>query len=571
MDGSPDGRRGGNADRRAAGGRSGGTAGSGRAGKPDAHPHRGADGSSERARTSYPPRRNSSSGGRASSRETAYGQHKSGGNAAGRASGASRGGPRWMPRPGYRAGENGLSDGSEAEPRRAAPARRADERTPGTRTRQGGAPFRAGTTDRRADRPGYRASDDASAGTGHRGDRPAGDQRTGRTDGPATSRGGYRGDERGGSAGGRRTAPSGHRGDRPAGDQRTGRTDGPATSRGGYRQGARQGQSSGRAGDWRGAQDGPSAQGGPVDRWRSGRSDERGWRGKDSAAAPPRLGAADKEDSGSGGYGRDPASTGGGGREGRPGDPGRDRTRPEQSQRGTAGPGGRPGGRPGGSEGEQGPFRDRGQPSEAAEHREAPASGGESDLQRPAGDAQPSGDRDHRDGPGTDRPRRRTTDSQPRGGGRERAPARADRGAARGANRLRDDAPASESRSTPPLSDDIEPGMLAPEVRAELRSLSRHQADSVARHLVAAGQLVDTEPELALQHAREARRMAARTGAVREAGGITAYHAGEWAEALTELRAARRLTGDPSHLALMAACDRAMGRPERALRVAQSP
>jgi len=113
--------------------------------------------------------------------------------------------------------------------------------------------------------------------------------------------------------------------------------------------------------------------------------------------------------------------------------------------------------------------------------------------------------------------------------------------------------------------------MLAPEVRAELRSLSRHQADSVARHLVAAGQLVDTEPELALQHAREARRMAARIGAVREAVGITAYHAGEWAEALTELRAARRLTGDPSHLALMADCERAMGRPERALRVAQSP
>ena len=64
--------------------------------------------------------------------------------------------------------------------------------------------------------------------------------------------------------------------------------------------------------------------------------------------------------------------------------------------------------------------------------------------------------------------------------------------------------------------------------------------------------------------------MAARIGAVREAVGITAYHASEWAEALTELRAARRLTGDASHLPLMADCERAMGRPERALRVAQS-
>jgi tetratricopeptide (TPR) repeat protein len=113
--------------------------------------------------------------------------------------------------------------------------------------------------------------------------------------------------------------------------------------------------------------------------------------------------------------------------------------------------------------------------------------------------------------------------------------------------------------------------MLAPEVRAELRSLSRPQAAQVARHLVAAGRFVDADPELALRHAREARRMAARIGVVREAVGIAAYHAGEWAEALTELRAARRLTGDPSHLPLMADCERAMGRPERALRVVQSP
>jgi tetratricopeptide (TPR) repeat protein len=113
--------------------------------------------------------------------------------------------------------------------------------------------------------------------------------------------------------------------------------------------------------------------------------------------------------------------------------------------------------------------------------------------------------------------------------------------------------------------------MLAPDVRAELRTLSRPQAGTVARHLVAAGRFVDSDPALALRHAREARRMAARIGAVREAVGIAAYHASEWSEALTELRAAFRLTGDPVHLPLMADCERAMGRPERALRVAQSP
>jgi hypothetical protein len=131
-------------------------------------------------------------------------------------------------------------------------------------------------------------------------------------------------------------------------------------------------------------------------------------------------------------------------------------------------------------------------------------------------------------------------------------------------------APVVDARTGLQMPEDVEPGMLAPEVRGDLRSLSKHQADSAARHLVMAGRLVDTDPELALRYAREARRMAARIGVVREAVGIAAYRAGEWAESLTELRAARRLTGDSSHLPLMADCERAMGRPERALRVVQS-
>lgn len=113
--------------------------------------------------------------------------------------------------------------------------------------------------------------------------------------------------------------------------------------------------------------------------------------------------------------------------------------------------------------------------------------------------------------------------------------------------------------------------MLAPEVRAELRSLSKPNADRVARHLVAAGRLVDEDPAAALEHARAARATAGRIGVVREAVGVTAYHAGEWAEALAELRAARRLTGDTTYLPVMADCERALGRPERALDIARSP
>jgi tetratricopeptide (TPR) repeat protein len=108
-------------------------------------------------------------------------------------------------------------------------------------------------------------------------------------------------------------------------------------------------------------------------------------------------------------------------------------------------------------------------------------------------------------------------------------------------------------------------------VRAELRSLSKPNADAVAKHLVAAGELVDSDPAMALAHARAARARVARVAAVREAVGIAAYHAGEWAEALSELRAARRMSGDPRNLPVIADVERALGRPEQAVRTLSDP
>ena len=58
---------------------------------------------------------------------------------------------------------------------------------------------------------------------------------------------------------------------------------------------------------------------------------------------------------------------------------------------------------------------------------------------------------------------------------------------------------------------------------------------------------------------------------MREATGIAAYRAGEWADALTELRAARRLTGRKSYLPLMADAERALGRLDRALDLVTGP
>ncbi|GHJ55136.1 hypothetical protein Nm8I071_44430 [Nonomuraea sp. TT08I-71] len=102
-------------------------------------------------------------------------------------------------------------------------------------------------------------------------------------------------------------------------------------------------------------------------------------------------------------------------------------------------------------------------------------------------------------------------------------------------------------------------------VRAELLSLAKPVAETVARHLVATGLLIDDDPAEALAHAMAARRLASRIAAVREAVGLAAYHAGEWQTAIAELRTYHRMTGLQSHLAVLADCERALGRPERAI------
>lgn len=132
--------------------------------------------------------------------------------------------------------------------------------------------------------------------------------------------------------------------------------------------------------------------------------------------------------------------------------------------------------------------------------------------------------------------------------------------------------PASKSGpAEPKLPTDIDATELDEDVRRELRPLPKHVADNVAAHLVATGYLLDTDPQRALEHARYARKRAARIPSIREANGVAAYNAAQWNEALTELRTARRLSGGPGHIAMMADAERAMGRPERALELSRSP
>jgi tetratricopeptide (TPR) repeat protein len=76
---------------------------------------------------------------------------------------------------------------------------------------------------------------------------------------------------------------------------------------------------------------------------------------------------------------------------------------------------------------------------------------------------------------------------------------------------------------------------------------------------------VADDPEQGYAYAQVAKRLAARVGVVREACGIAAYQTERWAEALAELRAARRMTGRDEYLPMMADCERALGRLDRAL------
>ncbi len=100
-------------------------------------------------------------------------------------------------------------------------------------------------------------------------------------------------------------------------------------------------------------------------------------------------------------------------------------------------------------------------------------------------------------------------------------------------------------------------------------SLDKNNAQLVSSHLVMAGRLLDSDPVAALAHARAARERAGRIAAVREACGIAAYMNGEWSEALSELRAAKRMGGTVNLLPMIADSERGLGRPEKAIETAR--
>lgn len=193
---------------------------------------------------------------------------------------------------------------------------------------------------------------------------------------------------------------------------------------------------------------------------------------------------------------------------------------------------------------------------------------------RPDGDRprRPEGDRPRRsDG---DRPRRADGDRPRRPqGDRPRRP-EGDRRGPGGERRPARPIPTSDERRAkvdePALPDEITARDLAAPARNELKTLSKENAEVVARHLAMAARLIDEDPALAHEHALAASRRAGRIAVARETVAITAYALGDFALALRELRTYRRISGRDDQLPLIVDSERGMGRPDRALEEGRS-
>lgn len=201
----------------------------------------------------------------------------------------------------------------------------------------------------------------------------------------------------------------------------------------------------------------------------------------------------------------------------------------------------------------RGDWADR--PAGAPKYRSSTAASGKAPrAQRPDSGQRPDGGRPSASAP---RPNR--------GGTGDRRPQREPR---------RDDRPREAPRpglaakpNEPETPKGLDLRQLPRGVRAELRSLTPEHAEIVGAHLLMAGQLIDTDPVLAHAHAEAARRRAARLPITREAAAETAYAAGDYATALTEFRALRRMSGGAEYLPAMADCERALGRNQAALKL----
>jgi tetratricopeptide (TPR) repeat protein len=130
--------------------------------------------------------------------------------------------------------------------------------------------------------------------------------------------------------------------------------------------------------------------------------------------------------------------------------------------------------------------------------------------------------------------------------------------------------PVRARHDDPELPDDVSDKDLDRIARNELKTLTKDNAEWVAKHLAMAARLIESDPQQAHAHVISAARRAGRIAVVRESLAITAYAVGDFALALRELRTYRRISGSNDQLALMVDSERGVGRPDRALELGRS-
>ncbi|WP_226902886.1 tetratricopeptide repeat protein [Phycicoccus mangrovi] len=198
-----------------------------------------------------------------------------------------------------------------------------------------------------------------------------------------------------------------------------------------------------------------------------------------------------------------------------------------------------------------------------------PSSGGQGGPRRGGsggGRGQGGGPRGQGGRGGAGAPRRSAGGDARRGAGSGARPAD---GQERGGSRL---APKSPRLPEPRIPDEVTGKEIDRSVHQQLRTLSKENADGVAKHLVMVAVMLEAdEIDAAMAHAETAVRRAGRVPAAREALGMVAYRTGDFARALTEFRTVRRLSGSSHLLPLMVDCERGLGRHDRALELAASP
>ena len=177
---------------------------------------------------------------------------------------------------------------------------------------------------------------------------------------------------------------------------------------------------------------------------------------------------------------------------------------------------------------------------------------------------------ERREGAGGERRDRRSASSSPRWEGRGQDRTERTERRERPAHNPRDLRAANrvDQERSPDIDADVTVQELDRGTLKEVNGLDERPASWVAKHLVMAGRYIDVDPALAFQHALAASRKGGRLSRVREAVALTAYAAGEYADALREFRTYRRMTGDDTHVAAQVDSERALGRPAKALQLA---